>query len=252
MTGIVERLRGAGCVFAEDEAALLIETARDAAELEAMVARRVTGIPLEHVLGWVEFAGRRFAITEGVFVPRPRTEFLVDTVAALGPRECVILDICCGSGAVGAALAARLDASALYSADSDPAAVACARGNVAHPENVFLGDLFEALPAAIRGTVDVLVVIAPYVPTAAIELLPHEAKDFEPRSTLDGGGDGLDVLRRILAETRSWLAPGGLFATEVSEHQVASLLELVAAAGLEPAVIRDEEVDATVVLGRYR
>ena len=242
---IVTRLRAAGCVFAEDEAALLVETARDDAELESMVARRVTGLPLEHVLGWVQFAGRRYFISPGVFVPRPRTEFLVDRVARIAKTGGVVLDLCCGSGAVGAALADRLGGE-LFATDVDPAAVACARHNVA---KVFEGDLYSSLPAGLKA--DVLVVIAPYVPTDAIALLPHEARDFEPLGTLDGGLDGLDVLRRVLSGARQWLAPHGLFATEVSERQVAALVELVRKAGLEPGVIRDDDLDATVVTGRY-
>jgi release factor glutamine methyltransferase len=245
---LVTRLRAAGCVFAEDEAALLLETARDNEELESMVARRVEGLPLEHVLGWVQFAGRRYEIGPGVFVPRPRTEFLVREVAKLAAENAVVLDLCCGSGAVGAALAAEIGAAVLHASDDDPVAVACARHNV---ENVYLGDLYDGLPANLRGLVDVLVVIAPYVPTAAIELLPHEARDFEPLSTLDGGADGLDVLRRVLSGAGEWLAAGGFLVTEVSERQVPALVGLIEAAGLEPSVIRDDELDATVVIGRY-
>lgn len=244
--GIVSRLRVAGCVFAEDEAALLLDTARDAAELESMVARRVEGLPLEHVLGWVEFAGRRFHIVPGVFVPRPRTEFLVREVVRIVKHGGIVLDLCCGSGAVGAALAEQLGAD-LHAADSDPVAVECARQN---GPNVYLGDLYEPLPDKIRGRVDVLVVIAPYVPTDEIPFLPHEARDFEPRETLDGGPDGLDVLRRVLQPAREWLAAGGILATEVGAGQVPALVELIAAAGLEPAVIRDQDLDATVVTAR--
>jgi release factor glutamine methyltransferase len=244
---IVTRLRAAGCVFAEDEAALLLETARDDEELESMVARRVEGLPLEHVLGWVEFAGRRYSIGPGVFVPRPRTEFLVREVAKLAPEKAVLLDLCCGSGAVGAALAEAIGAAELHASDDDPAAVACARQNV---ENVYLGDLYDGLPESLKGRVDVLVVIAPYVPTDAIALLPHEARDFEPLSTLDGGADGLDVLRPVISAAAEWLAPAGLLATEVSEGQVRALVELVAAAGLESTVIRDDDLDATVVVVR--
>lgn len=238
------RLRAAGCVFAEDEAALLLETANDGSQLESMVAKRVEGLPLEHVLGWVEFAGRRYHIGPGVFVPRPRTEFLVREIARIGKPGGVVVDLCCGSGAVGAALADALGA-ALYATDIDPAAVACARRNVAH---VYEGDLFASLPSGLKA--DVLVVIAPYVPTDAIGLLPHEARDFEPIGTLDGGSDGLDVLRRVVVVAREWLAAGGILATEVSERQVPALVELIAAAGLEAGVIRDDELDATVVTGR--
>ena len=245
---LVTRLRAAGCVFAEDEAALLLETARDDEELESMVSKRVAGLPLEHVVGWVEFAGTRYAIGPGVFVPRPRTEFLVREVAKLAPENAVVLDLCCGSGAVGAALAAEIGAAELHASDDDRIAVDCARHNVEH---VYLGDLYDGLPASLTGRIDVLVVIAPYVPTDAIALLPHEARDFEPLSTLDGGADGLDVLRRVISGARQWLAPRGLLATEVSELQVPALVGLIEAAGLEPSVIRDDELDATVVVGRY-
>ncbi|NEB09242.1 methyltransferase, partial [Streptomyces coelicoflavus] len=120
---VVAALRGAGCVFAEDEAALILAAARTAAELTAMVDRRVTGLPLELVLGWAEFRGLRVAVAPGVFVPRRRTEFLVSEALAHAPDADVVVDLCCGSGAVGAALAAALDRPEVHAADVDPAAV---------------------------------------------------------------------------------------------------------------------------------
>src|SRR3954468_13896955 len=107
-SGIVERLRAAGCVYAEDEARLLLAAATSTADLEALLTRRTAGQPLEHVLGWAEFCGLRIAVEPGVFVPRRRTEFLVRTAASVAPPAAVVLDMCCGSGAVGAVLAARL------------------------------------------------------------------------------------------------------------------------------------------------
>src|SRR5262249_19817993 len=107
-SAIVTRLRAAGCVFAEDEARLLLATARTPAELSAMVDRRTAGHPLEHVLGWADFCGLRVAVDPGVFVPRRRTEFLVRQAIAIAPPRPVVVDLCCGSGAVGAALAAAL------------------------------------------------------------------------------------------------------------------------------------------------
>src|SRR6202166_3453881 len=153
---IVSRLRAAGCVFAEDEARLLLSTARTPDELDAMVDRRVAGLPLEQVLGWAEFCGLRIAVAPGVFVPRRRTEFLVRQAAVLAragmarPGD-VIVDLCCGAGAIGAALAAALDRAEVHAADIDPAAVRCARQNV--PGYVYQGDLYEPLPAALRGRV---------------------------------------------------------------------------------------------------
>lgn len=245
---VVARLRAAGCVFAEDEARLLLAAGRTPAELEDMVARRVAGLPLEHILGWAEFCGLRIAVDPGVFVPRRRTGFLVDRAAALaGPRP-VVVDLCCGSGAVGAALTAALDGIELYAVDIDPAAVRCARRNVP-ADRVFEGDLYEPLPAALRGRVDVLAVNAPYVPTDAIGLMPPEAREHEARVALDGGVDGLDVQRRVAAGAARWLAPGGHLLIETSERQVPATAEAFARHGLVPHVARSEELDATVVIG---
>jgi release factor glutamine methyltransferase len=230
---LVLRLRAAGCVFAEEEAALLLAETDDPAELERMTRLRVDGLPLEHVLGWAEFSGRRYSVAPGVFVPRPRTEHLVDLAIARGGST--VLDLCCGSGAIGAAVAAGLGAE-LYSTELDPVAAAVARRNV---QRVYEGDLFDPLP---RGLLfDLIVVVAPYVPTAEIALLPHEARDFEPLLALDGGADGLDLVRRILAEAPEWLAPRGALLTEVSEEQAPVVVQLAEAAGFRAAV------DGTVV-----
>jgi release factor glutamine methyltransferase len=247
---IVSGLRAAGCVFAEDEARLLICAARTPADLAAMVDRRAAGLPLEHVLGWAEFCGLRIAVDPGVFVPRRRTEFLVRQAAALAGSQAVVVDLCCGSGAVGAALAAALDRVESYAVDIDPAAVACARRNVAATGGqVYEGDLYEPLPAALRGRVDVLVANAPYVPTEEVGLMPPEARLHEPRVALDGGADGLDVQRRVIATAPQWLAPGGHLLVETSERQAAQTAESVARCGLVPRVSSSEELNATVVIG---
>jgi release factor glutamine methyltransferase len=247
---VVTRLRTAGCVFAEDEARLLMAAAPSPADLTVLVDRRAAGEPLEHLLGWAEFCGLRIAVDPGVFVPRRRTEFLVRQAAALAPPHPVVVDLCCGSGAVGAALAAELDGLDLHAADVDPAAVRCARRNVAAVGgSVYAGDLFEPLPAALRGLVDVLVANVPYVPSDAIALMPPEARDHEPRVALDGGADGLDVARRVTAAAPSWLAPGGSLLFETSEGQAAHAVQIVADAGLAPRVMADDEFGATVVIG---
>ena len=128
---VVRRLRAAGCVFAEDEARLLLAEARTADQLDALVERRVAGEPLEHLLGWAEFAGLRIAVGPGVFVPRRRTEVLVAEAVALARPGAVVVDLCCGSGAVGVAVASAVPGIELHAADVDPAAVACARANLA-------------------------------------------------------------------------------------------------------------------------
>jgi release factor glutamine methyltransferase len=246
---VVTRLRAAGCVFAEDEARLLFSAARTSADLAAMVDRRVAGVPLEQILGWAEFCGLRITVDPGVFVPRRRTEFLVSEAAALAQSRAVVVDLCCGSGAVGVALAAALDGVELYAVDIDPAAARCARRNVAAGGQVYEGDLYEPLPATLRGRVDSLVANAPYVPTRDVVLLPPEARIHEPRAALDGGTDGLDVQRRVIAAAAAWLAPGGHVLIETSERQAPQIVQTFARSGLIPRVAGSQELSATVVIG---
>ncbi|MFF4016197.1 putative protein N(5)-glutamine methyltransferase [Streptomyces sp. NPDC001843] len=247
---VVTALRSAGCVFAEDEAELILATARDPEELATMVDRRVAGLPLEHVLGWAEFSGLRVAVEPGVFVPRRRTEFLVEQALAQAPQAAVVVDLCCGSGAVGAALAAALGQVELHAADIDPAAVRCARRNVVpYGGHVHEGDLFAALPGELRGRVGILAANVPYVPTADVGLLPTEAREHEPLVALDGGPDGLDVLRRVAAAATGWLAPGGCLLVETSEHQSPAAVDAFARAGLTTRLAVSEELYAHVVIG---
>ena len=258
---LTARLRAAGCVFAEDEARLLIEAAPTPEALEGMASRRVAGLPLEHLLGWAEFCGLRIAVDSGVFVPRRRTEFLVRQAAALldawrhGPAAAdgpapVVLDLCCGSGAVGSALGALAGPAELHCADIDAAAVACARRNVLPlGGEIHEGDLYDPLPPGLRGRVQVLAVNAPYVPSGDIETMPQEARVHEPRACLDGGADGLDVQRRVAAGARQWLAPDGHVLIETSRRQAARTAEIFRRHGLAARVLRSEELGATVVAG---
>jgi len=248
---VVGRLRAAGCVFAEDEARLLMSAGRPPAELEAMVDRRAAGEPLEHVLGWAEFCGLRITVAPGVFVPRRRTEFLVAQAVALARPGEVIVDLCCGAGAIGAALAAAVDRAQVHAADIDPAAVRCARQNLRG--QVYTGDLYEPLPAGLRGQVGILVANVPYVPAGEIGFLPPEARAHEPLAALDGGADGLDLLRRVAAGAARWLAPGrGHLLIETSERQVTAAGAAFAASGLATRVARSADLDATVIIGWSR
>jgi release factor glutamine methyltransferase len=270
----VSTLRAAGCVFAEEEAELILESAASPAEVAAMVARRAEGRPLEQVVGHARFCGLRIALVPGVFVPRHRTEFLVRTAVRLlrarpdpgGPNGSApaVVDLCCGSGALGAALAAlvagagpataaagpagrpRLD---LHAADCDPAAVRCARRNLEpFGGRVHEGDLFAALPDDLRGRIDVLLANVPYVPSDEIALLPAEARLHEPRVALDGGTDGLDVFRRVAGEARHWLAPGGHLLVETSERQAATATDVARGGGLGARIVVDEDLEATVLV----
>jgi release factor glutamine methyltransferase len=244
---VVPRLRAAGCVFAEEEARLLVEAAATPDELDAMVKRRVDGLPLEYVLGWAEFAGRRFVVEPGVFVPRHRTELLARLATGFARPGAVVVDLCCGSGALGAVVAAAVPVE-LHATDIEPAAVRCARRNVAG--HVYQGDLYTPLPSELRGRVEVLISNVPYVPTGEIALLPPEAREHEPRVALDGGADGLDVLRRVVTQAPAWLAPGGHVLFETSEAQAARAVADVERAGLRARVEESEELGATVVVGQ--
>ena len=271
---VVAALRAAGCVFAEDEAQLLVSSAGTDADLTAMVGQRVAGLPLEQILGWAEFCGLRIAVEPGVFVPRRRTEFLVRQAITLGWQSArpgapvVVLDLCCGTGAIGLAVARGLshgqghrahtaarghpetpEHAEVHAADVDPVAVRCAQRNLAAVGGrVYQGDLFGPLPATLRGRVDILTANVPYIPSGEIGLLPAEARLHEPRAALDGGGDGLDLLRRVAAAAPGWLAPGGSLLSEVSERQAPAARQILRAGGLGTRVKTSEEMNATVLI----
>jgi release factor glutamine methyltransferase len=158
----------------------------------------------------------------------------------------VVVDLCCGSGAIGAAVAHRCPDAVVYAADVDPAAVACARRNLP-PERVFEGDLYDALPADLAGRVEVVAVNAPYVPTDAIATMPGEARDHEPRVALDGGPDGVELHRRVAAGASHWLAPRGLLLIETGRSQAPLTVAACEAVGLVAQVVTDDELDATAV-----
>jgi release factor glutamine methyltransferase len=183
-----------------------------------MVARRTAGLPLEHVVGWAEFCGLRITVAPGVFVPRWRTEFLVGQAVALARPGDVIADVCCGAGAIGIAVAAATERAELFAADIDRVAIVVAN--------------------------------VPYVPTGEIGLLPPEARDHEPLTALDGGPDGLEVLRRVAAGAPGWLAPGGHLLIETSERQAPAAQAAFTAAGLTTRVASSADLGTTVIIGK--
>jgi release factor glutamine methyltransferase len=246
----VQKLRKAGCVFAEEEASLLISAALSYSELTVMVEKRVSGLPMEYVLGWAKFCGLKIKVDRGVFVPRRRTEFLVQQAKKRAKSGPIVVDLCCGTGALGVALVSVLDHYELHAADIDSLAVNCAHYNVtAVGGNVYEGDLFDPLPKRLRNHVDILMVNAPYVPTDEIEFLPAEAREYEATAALDGGSDGLDIHRRVAAFTPLWLAPGGHLFVETSERQASQTIDIFSRNGLSAQLVRCEEMDATVVIG---
>jgi release factor glutamine methyltransferase len=246
----IARLRAAGCVFAEDEADVLIEAAHDDRALAAMVGRRAGGEPLEQVVGYADFCGVRVRLRPGVFVPRVRSELLVRLGTAAIRPDALVVDLCCGSGALGLAVRHRVPGVTLHAADLDPVAVACALDNLAAPDRVHQGDLFEALPGELCGRIDLLLANVPYVATRHLPFLPAEARDHEPRSALDGGDDGLAVFRAVAAGAARWLAPGGLLVSEITEAQTAAATTAVGGNALTASVTTDDDLDARAIVAR--
>ena len=239
-------LAAAGCVSARAEADWLLEEAPDEPRLRAMVARRAAGEPLQYVVGWAPFGPLKLRVGPGVFVPRPETETLADRAAAFlrgRPLPRVAVDLCTGSGAIACLLAAEAPGTRVLATELDPGALAWATGNAErHGVELLAGDLDEPLPAELAGRLDVLCANVPYVPTGAIATLPVDVRDHEPRLSLDGGPDGLDVFRRLAGRATHWLAPGGALFGEIGEDQAEAAAALLAAAGLAEVAIHQDLV----------
>jgi len=235
-------LAAAGCVSARAEAAWLLEEAPDRPTLEAMVARRAAGEPLQYVIGWAPFGPLKLRVGPGVFVPRPETEGLADRAAALKPR--IAVDLCTGSGAIACFLAAEVQGARVLATELDPRALAWARINAERfGVELLAGDLDEPLPAELAGQVEVLCANVPYVPSGSIATLPRDVRDHEPLLALDGGPDGLDVLRRLAPRAGRWLAPGGRLLCEIGEDQAEAAVALFTAAGLVEVVVHPDLAD---------
>jgi release factor glutamine methyltransferase len=246
---IAARLAAAGCVAPEEEAAQLVDAARDRDELEALVGRRVTGEPLAWLVGAVDFCGLRVAVDAGVYVPRRHTELLARRAAALLPTAGVAVDLCTGTGAIARVLQAAVPSALVVATDVDPGAVACARENGV---DALIGDLDEPLPPALLGAVDVMTAVVPYVPTTALQFLPRDVVAFEPLDALDGGEDGLRLLSAVVARSTRWLRPGGWLLLELGGDQAVAVARDMHAAGFgEVAVIQDEEGDDRGIQGRH-
>jgi release factor glutamine methyltransferase len=251
LRAVAARLRLAGCVYAEDEAELLITHASNEYELSEMIAKREEGIPLEQILGWAEFCGLKVRIAPGVFIPRQRTEFLVSQALALAHPNDVVLDLCCGSGAIGLVILSELRTIKLLASDIDASAIRCAKENLDLPgAQVFEADLFDGIPDIWVGKINILVANAPYVPSNAIEMMPRESRLHENRISLDGGTDGLTIQRRIAELAQLWLAPNGYLLVETSERQSTLTSKIFESNGLKTDIIFSEEHESSVVIGK--
>lgn len=216
------------------------------ARMRELVQRRAQSEPVAYLVGHREFFSLDFQVTRDVLIPRPDTETLVMAVldAAKSQANPRILDLCTGSGCVAIAVAKNCPAAQVTATDISPAALAVARENAAKhkvTDRVELreGDLFAAVPDGLR--FDMIVANPPYVTTAELETLAQDIRKFEPRSALDGGADGLDIVRRIIREAPSYLNPGGRLFLEISPEQGAVVRTLLSeqGTGTQISLIKD-------------
>ena len=236
---VAGRLAAAGCVDAAAEAVELVAAAPDVATLEAWVRRREDGEPLAWITGVSTFCGRALFVAPGVYVPRSQTEDLARRAASVLPAGGRALDLCTGAGAVAAHLRAGDRTATVIGVDVSWRAAACARRNGV---SVVVADLCDGLHG--RASFDVVTAVAPYVPTGAMRLLPSDVQRHEPRLALDGGPDGLDIVRRVVAAAAYALRPGGWLLVEVGGDQDAALAPFLRESGFVVVTPwRDEDGD---------
>ncbi len=235
---MIDRLTAAGCLAAEEEAEELIAAARDEATLEASVRRREAGEPLAWITGTMRFCGQTVRVDPGVYVPRMQTEELATRGAELlatCDRPSRAVDLCTGSGAVAVHLMAAVPVATVVAVDSDRLAADCARRNGVL---TVIGDLGQPIA---RCAFDVVTAVAPYVPTTDLRFLPADVQRYEPRIALDGGSDGLDLVRRVVASAAGLLRPGGWLLTEVGNEQDRGLAATLEACGFGAAETWSDE-----------
>ena len=214
---LTAQLSEAGCVAAAEEADELIACAGgDGPSLRAMTDRRLAGEPLAWITGRASFGDQSILVDPGVYVPRWQSVELAARAGARLPVEGRAIDLCTGTGAVAAALRLAKPAARIVATDSDSRAVACAQANGVE---AYHGDLFDAVPDSFRGETDVVVAVVPYVPSTEFHLLPRDTLRFEDASHYDGGPDGADVLRRVVAGAPGFLRPGGALLLELGGDQ---------------------------------
>jgi release factor glutamine methyltransferase len=238
--GVVRTLAAGGCVDSEGEAEVLFLAAGEGVgAIDELVTRRLGGEPLAWIVGSVRFGGVRILVDPGVFVPRPHTEVLARRAVELLPEDGVAVDLCTGSGAVAAVLHSAHPNALVVATDLEPVAVACARRNGIDAR---LGDLDEPIPSDVRGRVDVVTAVVPYVPSEELHLLPRDVLEREPRHALDGGPGGTAILVRAAAAAGRLLRPGGSVLLELGGDQAGEITAALAEHRLaDVRVLRDED-----------
>ena len=232
-------MTAAGCIAAAEEAAAFIGAAPDQATLDAWLARREQGEPPGWIIGTVDFCDRTYRLDPGVYVPRAQTERLARLAASMVPEHGTAIDLCTGSGVIAAHILSEVPSALVVGVDVDERAARCAGRNGVP---TIVADL--AAPIADHAVVDVVTAVAPYVPTGELRFLPADVQRHEPRRALDGGGDGLDLVRRVVDAAGRLLRVGGRLVLEIGGDQDEDLSGELTVAGFEVVVsFRDDEGD---------
>jgi release factor glutamine methyltransferase len=250
LRALASLLAEAGFVAPEEEAhELSVRAGGDHALLSALVTRRLTGEPLAWITGRVTFCGVEILVDPGVYVPRWQTELLARRAVELLPPGGVAVDLCTGTGAIDRTLLVPRPGAGtgegattqVLATDLDERAVDCARANGV---DAYCGDLFDPLPDALKGQVDLVVAVVPYVPTAALPLLQRDTLTFESPLFYDGGPDGTDILRAVLTESPRYLRPGGSVLLELGGEESHVISDDLARLGyVDVAVLLDDDDD---------
>jgi release factor glutamine methyltransferase len=239
---LADLLAGAGFVAADEEAQeLLTRAAGDGELLESLVARRLTGEPLAWITGSVSFCDVQIRVEPGVYVPRWQSELLARRAVERLPANGTAIDLCTGAGAIAKTLMTYRRGARVVASDIDERAVACATANGVE---VYRGDLFAPLPRTLEGGIDVVVGVVPYVPTSDLGLLQRDTFAFESSLSYDGGHDGTEILRRVVADSPRFLRGGGALLLELGGEQADALGPDLARLGyIDVSVLVDEDGD---------
>lgn len=229
------------------------------AKFRASIERRAAGEPLQYVTGEMPFRHLVLHVEPGVFIPRPETEVLVDAVleAIREVQEPLVVDLCTGSGAIAVSIAHEHRGARVWASDVSEQAVEAARRNALYADvtdrvQMFQGDLFAPIPEDLAGRLVAVVSNPPYIPTGDLPDVPNEVLGFEPKTALDGGPDGLDVARRIAAQSLEWLVPGGFLAMELDETRAAVMADEMRADYVGVSVRKDLTGRDRIVVGNTR